>query len=79
MSGDVYAVAIEESDSFQDGPPEFLFRWEFPSAYRVNFDVASDGRFLMIESKGETGAGATLTVVENWFEKLNLVAPPESE
>ena len=43
-----------------------------------NYDVAKDGRFLMIKPKGTAGEGApstNLIVVQNWFEELKRLVP----
>ena len=42
------------------------------------YDIAPDGRFLMIRSaQADAGIGtaATLIVVQNWFEELKRLVP----
>jgi hypothetical protein len=46
----------------------------------VNFDVATDGRFLFIETPPEAGAagsgeGRSIHVVQNWLEELKRLVP----
>jgi hypothetical protein len=42
----------------------------------TNYDVAADGRFLMV---GESSAEANeLNVVLNWFEELKRLVPTEN-
>ncbi len=57
--------------------PRMLFEGGFVP-YDANvprtYDVAPDGRFLMIK-EGERQAPASLVVVQNWFEELKRLAP----
>ena len=50
---------------------------------KPNYDVARDGqRLIMMRNVGQTGTVAdqtVLTVVDNWFEELNRLAPPAGE
>jgi hypothetical protein len=40
------------------------------------YDVASDGRFLMIkEGPRNAGSSPSLILVQNWFEELKRLAP----
>jgi hypothetical protein len=53
-----------------DGPDGSLFERSYalgPTLTAANYDVAPDGRFLMV--KRETGSGR-LNVVVNWIEAL---------
>jgi hypothetical protein len=51
--------------------PRLLFRRQ--SSYP--FDVAPDGRFLMIEDQPEGGPLSRMAVVLNWFEELKTKVP----
>jgi hypothetical protein len=45
-----------------------------------SYDVAADGRFLMIRSPSgttEAGGSASIVVVENWFEELERLVPTD--
>ena len=56
------AVAIRTSGELEAGSPIVLFQ---PSAGLVDYDVATDGRFLV--NLGKAGFNATkLNVVMNW-------------
>jgi serine/threonine-protein kinase len=81
----VMAVGVEDDEAFSPGAPEVLFTGSYWSAgdSTPNYDVAADGRFLMMRSAGASGQGAAqaleqtlLVTVENWFEELRRLAPP---
>ena len=61
------------------GTPEKLFEGAyFFLEGPTMFDVAPDGRFLMLkDSRGDAGAPASknLIVVENWFDELKRLVP----
>jgi serine/threonine protein kinase/Tol biopolymer transport system component len=69
----IMAVPIQSAAEFRFSPPvalfntaEFVFLPQPPS-----YDIAADGRFLMIESMGRRQPGTRpLTVVLNWTEEL---------
>jgi hypothetical protein len=80
---DMMSVQIGNGDSWSSTAPVKLFD---ASGYYTggtanpygNYDVAKDGRFLMIKPKGTTGEGApstNLIVVQNWFEELKRLVP----
>ncbi len=78
------AVSVETEPSFTAGTPRLLFTGDYLDiGNRPSYDIAPDGRFLMMKSAGgEIGAEfsesqqAQLIVVDNWFEELNRLAPP---
>jgi len=65
------AVTIPAGAELPPGPPRELFRLRSPYSY----DVAPDGRFLMIESQTPTVTSSPITVVLNWFEGLKAKVP----
>ena len=75
------AVAVETEPTFNPGNPEILF----PTPYRAAaffrnrpWDVAPDGRFLMIKESAPgqaTGMAPHVVVVENWFQALAELVP----
>ena len=80
---DMMSVQVENGDTWSSTAPMKLFD---ASAYYtggtanpfVNYDVAKDGRFLMVKPKGTAGEGApstNLIVVQNWFEELKRLVP----
>jgi serine/threonine-protein kinase len=77
----VVAVEAEAEFSF-DAAVELFAEPYFTDADRLtrSYDVAPDGRFLMIQesgsSSGEAGS-ASIVVVENWLEELKRLVPTE--
>ena len=57
------AVDVAPGATFAVGPPRRVFE----GRYAASYDVANDGRFLMIRSPGRP---AQLRLVLNWFEEL---------
>ena len=74
------AASVETDASFTNETAKVLFEagsYYFGAPGR-NYDVAPDGRFLMVKAGDETGDGATapeITVVLNWFEELTALVP----
>ena len=62
------------------GEPRLLFEGDFyqDADGHPNYDVAPDGRFLMIE-RGEEQRPTELRVFVNWFEELERLAPRSDE
>ncbi|MHC4700569.1 MAG: protein kinase domain-containing protein [Planctomycetota bacterium] len=79
-SGDkMIAATFETEPIFKVTGSGELFEGQYlcDVVYR-NYDVAPDGRFLMIqESQEPTPLG--INVVLNWFEELKRLAPPRNE
>ena len=69
----VMAVSIEDESAFNPGVPVPLFSWEY-SVFggRKNWDVSTDGRFLM---KKDVPADQTINLVLNWFQELERLVP----
>jgi len=74
------AVAVEAATEFSFSTPELLFGGQFfnvqdPAAH--SYDVAADGRFLMIQPPGDAGdaGSASIVVVQNWTEELERRLP----
>ena len=69
------AVDVEDGAPFRAGRPRLLFEEAYaldPLGVGIpNYDVAADGRFLMVRRE----ADAEITVVLNWFEKLKTRVP----
>ena len=72
------SVSID-SESGLRPRPEVVFEGTYlpPGAGGRNYDVAPDGRFLMLKAADETGEAppAQITVVLNWFEELTARVP----
>ncbi len=72
------AASIQTDPSFSRGTPRELFEGSYYQAPGRTYDVAADGRFLMITTGGQTDDDAPLpqiTVVINWFEELKARVP----
>lgn len=77
----MYAVAMDAEGELLFGAPELLFNGSFletPSPETRSFDVARDGRFLMIQAEEATAANdgpPNIVIVQNWFEELKRRVP----
>jgi Tol biopolymer transport system component len=76
------AVAVQAEGELSFEAPEQLFAgpyWTGPAPAARSYDVARDGRFLMIEQPGAgaDAAPASIVVVENWAEELKRLVPTE--
>ena len=58
-------VLFEEPDT---APPDFVFN-------AASYDVAPDGRFLMISQTEASQTPMKLVVVQNWFQELERLVP----
>ena len=77
----LYAVPIQTEPVFKPGRPTLLFEQPFVETNtRSDYDVAPDGeRFVFLELTPEEAARKPvhqLTVVQNWFEEFERLAPP---
>jgi Tol biopolymer transport system component len=82
LQGDaVMAVAVESVGELSFSAPERLFTGPYvmnQGAGFVSYDVARDGRFLMIELPGGSAANAPsqgIVVVQNWTQELEQRVP----
>ena len=65
-------VEVQTAPTFYAGTPQVLFEGRFASdsiAHNQYYDVAADGRFLMIRQDREAGSNH-LHLVVNWFSQL---------
>ncbi len=82
---DVMASAVDARAPMVFAPPHALFadRFERPQPDgHITYDVAPDGRFLMIaapRADGGTSGRNEIHVVLNWFEELKARAPTNHE
>jgi hypothetical protein len=75
LRGDsVMAVAVTTDPEFEAGRPELLFEGDFFLGTQRDhvYDVASDGRFLMIQTNA---SASRLILVTNFFEELKRLVP----
>ena len=74
----VMAIRVAPNATFQtEGPPHELFRGAFDAPgweWDPMFDVAPDGRFLMMKAHG-TPPRPQITIVTNWFDELRRLVP----
>ena len=74
------AVPVDTGPTFSAGDPEVLFEEQYFSFQTARtYDLAPDGRFLMIKEGTTTDDGsaptAQIILVEHWFEELNRLVP----
>jgi hypothetical protein len=74
------AVPVETDNEFSFGAPVQLFNEEYFTSVNPfvrSYDVARDGRFVMIElpGGGDDAGPASIVVVENWTEELKQRVP----
>jgi len=75
-------VPVQNTDTMELGRPSVLFEGNYflqpiPAGGR-NYDLADDGRFLMVKPIDADGSFALrMNVVLNWYDELNRLAPIE--
>ena len=73
--GRMMAMPIEFEPTPSFGSHEVLFAGRYMES-GVQYDVAQDGRFLIVkESESTDGSSALITVALNWFEELKRLVP----
>ena len=76
---ELMAVPVSAGPEFEPGRPVPLFEDHFSrrgyAGPTSTYDVARDGRFLMVDPA--EGDGTSLVVVLNWFEELKRLVPTE--
>jgi serine/threonine-protein kinase len=71
-------VSISSEPEFTAGAPQVLFEGPFNNVPDLSYDVARDGRFLVLQPEHDDSQVRELHVVFNWFDELgNLVSSPE--
>ena len=76
----MFAVPMQLGTTLVAGRPQILFEFAMPPSgggYRA-YDIAPDGRFLIIRSsQAEAGIAVApeIVVVQNWFEELKRLVP----
>jgi hypothetical protein len=81
LDGDMMAVTVQAGDRLSVSRPEALFSMEGYVTERLvsgsrPYDVAADGRFLVLrDPQRMRGTTTSITVVLNWFEELNARVP----
>jgi len=72
------AVRIETQPELRPQSPELLFDGDYFHRNRPSYDVASDGRFLMIQPMITELEEVQIIVVLNWFEELKRLVPTDN-
>jgi eukaryotic-like serine/threonine-protein kinase len=81
QGGSVYAAAVDSGAELSFETPVMLFSGAYfgaPVPETRSYDVARDGRFLMIQledSPTSNETPASVVIVENWFEELKQRVP----
>ena len=75
-----YSLDLHSSRNVRAERPQVLFEFAMltPSGSQMSYDLAPDGRFLIIRSgaaEADGGTGSNLIVVQNWFEELKRLVP----
>lgn len=74
FGGSVFAVRVDTARGLSAGKPARLFDGRFVLEF-LDYDVAPDGRFLMIKPADEELASPRLNVVLNWVDELTRRVP----
>lgn len=71
------AVGVTTQPDFTASTPRFLFegQYEFSDTGHAGYDVAPDGRFLMIQPLEPAQAATQINLVLHWFDELKRLAP----
>jgi Tol biopolymer transport system component len=76
------AVVVKGGQDFVFDPPVALFEWPFVLDFAEfrSFDIAADGRFLMLapvldEARSSKSGPIGIWVVQNWVEELKRLVP----
>jgi serine/threonine-protein kinase len=79
LDGRILAVPVQSGTTLVAGRPRVLFEFAmFVAAGGRPYDIAPDGRFLIIRSgQAEAGGGTApqIVVVQNWTEELKRLVP----
>jgi len=76
----ILAVPVQSGTTLVAGRPQVLFEFAMmpPTGGTRPYDVAPDGRFLIIRSgqaEGGAGTASNMILVQNWFEELKRLVP----
>jgi eukaryotic-like serine/threonine-protein kinase len=69
------AVAVTTEPQFKASTPHMLFEGPYLNVPGVSYDVAADGRFLMLEENYKQPATLQLQVILNWSEEVKRRVP----
>lgn len=72
------SVEVATSPQFKAGPPRLLFEGPYLNIRGTSYDVAADGRFLLLEENYKQSPTTQLSVVFNWSEEVKRRVPTGS-
>src|SRR6266508_1243745 len=72
------AAEVKTEREFKAGTPHMLFEGPYLNVPGVSYDVAADGRFLMLEENYEQPTTLQLQVILNWSEEVKRRIPAAS-
>jgi Tol biopolymer transport system component len=66
------AVPMASGPTLTPGSPRLVFEghYQISDAGVAGYDVAADGRFLMVEAKSQEQSAARINIVLHWFDEL---------
>ena len=73
-AGGVFSVPVDTTHGFSAGKPVRLFTTHSVQEF-LDYDVAPDGRFLLIKPSDEEQSSPRLNVVLNWVDELARRVP----
>jgi Tol biopolymer transport system component len=73
------AVAITTSPQFKASAPRILFEGPYRNVRGVSYDVAADGRFLLLEENYKQPPTTQLQAIFNWSEEVKRRVPAGSK
>jgi Tol biopolymer transport system component len=74
--GAMMQVPVETGSTFSHGKAQVLFETRYPTSSDTftNYDVTSDGRFIMVRTTSEMRTAEQIDVIVNFFEMLGRTA-----
>jgi serine/threonine-protein kinase len=73
------AVSISTESEFTMGTPKVLFEGPYKNVPGISYDVAPDGRFLVLQPEIDDSEVRELHVVTNWFDELKRLVPADGK
>ena len=77
---DMMAVKVRTSPTLDVGRPEVLFSlsdYVLPGTRGIKYEVAPDGRFLMLKDSGSGHSQDRVVLVQNWTEDVKRLVPTD--
>ncbi len=73
------AAEVATQPQFRAGTPRLLFEGPYLNVAGVSYDVAADGRFLMLEENYKQPPTTQLQAIFNWSEEVKRRVPAGSK